>query len=90
MNRRFNVDVIYNMTSLTIARAEVKDSGTYNLKLSNGFGQATLSTKLIVIGKCQQKIQINCLFYWLFTIYRTIALRMAQFPEIPVTVISDF
>ena len=27
------------------------DSGTYNLKLSNQFGQATLSTKLTVIGE---------------------------------------
>ncbi len=41
------------MTSLSIARAEVKDSGTYTLKLSNQFGQATLGIKLTVIGKVE-------------------------------------
>ncbi len=51
MNRRFSVETEYNMTSLNITRAEVKDSGTYTVKLSNPFGQATLATKVIVIGK---------------------------------------
>jgi hypothetical protein len=51
MTSRFVVDVIYNMTSLCIGRAEPKDSGNYTLTLENQHGKCTLSIKLIVIGE---------------------------------------
>ena len=50
-SRRFKVDTIYNMTSMIIARAEKPDAGTYTLVLENGFGKATFSVPVIVLGK---------------------------------------
>ena len=50
-SRRIQLDTVYNMTSLTITKAEKSDAGTYSLHLDNPFGSARLDVKVIVLGK---------------------------------------
>ncbi|CAH1802732.1 unnamed protein product [Owenia fusiformis] len=49
--RRFKVDTIRNMTSISLARVERKDQGTLSLVLANKSGSVTLSVKLIILDK---------------------------------------
>ena len=49
--KRFTSDTIWNMTSLCIGRAEVKDSGTYTVTMANSVGKAVLSIKVLVLGR---------------------------------------
>ena len=53
-SRRIKVDVIYNMTSLGIGRAERADSGTYKLALSNNFGSVSMTIEVVVLGEFTQ------------------------------------
>ena len=50
-SRRCTVDVIYNMTSLCLGKAQVKDSGNYTVTLSNKHGKVSLTFAIIVIGE---------------------------------------
>ena len=58
-SRKKHSETIYNMTSLTISRAELDDAGSYTLLLENNFGSAQISIKVIVLGKWFRKY--NCL-----------------------------
>ena len=49
--RRFKTDVIYGMTSMTMAKVVLSDSGDYTLTLQNDHGKATMTIKLIVLGQ---------------------------------------
>ena len=49
--RRFNVDTIQNMTSMTIKKAQKSDAGKYTLTLENEFGQATFSIEIVIVDK---------------------------------------
>ena len=55
------VDVIYNMTSICIGKAQVKDSGDYTVKLSNKHGQVSLTFNIVVIGRpsAPQDLTVN-------------------------------
>ena len=55
-SKRIISETIVGMTALTISKAERKDSGTYSLTLQNEFGKATMTVKLMVIGKTYCKI----------------------------------
>ena len=50
-SRRFKVDTIYNMTSMTMAKVVKGEAGDYNVSLSNPYGKVSWSVKLIVLGK---------------------------------------
>jgi len=54
-SKRFMVDVIYNMTSICIGRAEVGDSGSYSVTLENKFGKVTMTFKVVVLGMFSAK-----------------------------------
>lgn len=49
--RRFKVDTIKNMTSMTIAKTVRSDSGKYSLSLENEYGKASFSIELVVLGE---------------------------------------
>jgi hypothetical protein len=49
--RRFKVDIIRNMTSLVISRADRKDGGDYCVHLANKFGEVKLTVSVLVLGK---------------------------------------
>ena len=50
-NRKKHSETIYNMTSLTLSRAELDDAGSYSLTLENNFGSAQINIKVVVLGK---------------------------------------
>ena len=50
--RRFHVDTIKGMTSLSIAKAKKEDVGAYTLLLKNVHGKATFSIELVILGQC--------------------------------------
>ena len=50
-SRRLHHDTIYNMTSMTIKRAEMDDAGLYSVHLNNPFGTTTLDIEVIVLGE---------------------------------------
>jgi len=49
--KRFKTETISRMTSITMAKVILRDAGDYMVTLENENGQATFSTKLIVIGE---------------------------------------
>jgi hypothetical protein len=49
--KRFKTQTITCMTSMTMAKVILKDAGDYKVTLENENGQATFTTKLIVLGK---------------------------------------
>ena len=49
--KRFNSQTITCMTSLTMAKVVLKDAGDYTVTMENENGQATFTTKLIVLGE---------------------------------------
>ena len=49
--RRFKVDVINGMTSLTISKAARSDTGKYELNLENKHGKATFKLEVVVLGE---------------------------------------
>ena len=57
--RRVKTETTATMTCLRIARAERSDTGSYKLALSNVYGKASITIKVIVLGKNL----INNLFY---------------------------
>ena len=59
ISKRITQETIRGMTALTISKAERGDSGSYTLTIQNDFGKATLSVKVIVIGKSRK----NCRKY---------------------------
>ena len=61
--RRFTTDVIWNMTSLCIGRAQVNDSGNYDVTLENPHGKVTMTIKVIVKGKCRLLISLVLIVY---------------------------
>ena len=50
--RRFKIDTIKNMTSLTIAKVVRSDGGKYTMSMENKHGGATFSIEVVVLGKC--------------------------------------
>jgi hypothetical protein len=50
--RRIKTETIFNMTSLTLAKAQRGDAGSYQVALVNPHGTATCTVKVIVLGKC--------------------------------------
>ena len=53
-SRRFKIDTIYNMTSMTMAKVVKADAGDYNLTLANPYGKVSWNVKLTVLGKSHQ------------------------------------
>ena len=49
--RRFKTDVIYGMTSMTMAKVVLSDTGDYSLTITNPHGKCSLTIKVIVLGK---------------------------------------
>ena len=49
--RRFKVDTIVNMTSLSMAKVVRSDAGKYTLDLSNDHGKATFTITVVVLDK---------------------------------------
>ena len=51
--RRFKVDTIIGMTSMTLAKVVRSDSGKYSLTLENPHGKASYNVEVVVLGKCK-------------------------------------
>jgi hypothetical protein len=49
--RRIKTETIFNMTSLTLAKAQRGDAGSYQVALSNEHGQGKVTIKINVIGE---------------------------------------
>lgn len=49
--KRFKVDTIANMTSMTLAKAVRSDSGKYTINLQNEFGKANVTIEVVVLGR---------------------------------------
>lgn len=54
--RRFKVDSIQNMSSITMAKVARPDAGKYTLTLENPHGKATFDIGVIVFGECLTKL----------------------------------
>ena len=48
--RRFHVDTIKGMSSLTMAKTQKTDAGSYTLTLKNSHGKATFSIEVVFLG----------------------------------------
>ena len=48
---RFKVDIVRNLTSLTIQKALLSDTGEYTLDLINEHGKSKLAITITVLGK---------------------------------------
>jgi hypothetical protein len=49
--RRFKVDTIANMTSMTMAKVIRSDTGKYSVNLANEFGKAIVDIEVVVLGE---------------------------------------
>lgn len=54
--KRMKYDIIYNMTSFTLAKAQRKDAGDYSVTLENEFGKGKITVKIIVLGNTSTPI----------------------------------
>lgn len=48
--KRFKVDTIANMTSMTMAKVVRSDSGKFTVNLANEYGKAKVEIELVVLG----------------------------------------
>jgi len=48
--RRFKVDTVANMTSMTLAKVVRSDGGKYTVNLANEHGKATVQIEVVVLG----------------------------------------
>lgn len=48
--KRMKSETIYNMTSMTLAKAIRSDSGNYKVTLNNESGECSFTIKIIVLG----------------------------------------
>jgi Immunoglobulin I-set domain len=55
--KRFKTQTITCMTSMTMAKVVLKDAGDYKVTLENENGQASFTTKLIVLGKWKATVK---------------------------------
>jgi hypothetical protein len=60
--RRIKTETIFNMTSMTMAKAQRGDAGKYQVALSNEHGQGTVTIKINVIGESYGERGVLMLF----------------------------
>lgn len=51
--KRFKVDTIVNMTSMTMSKVIRSDSGKYTVGLQNEFGKANVTIEVVVLGRLE-------------------------------------
>jgi len=50
--RRYKVDTISNMTSMTMSKVVRSDSGKYTVELQSDLGKAKVDIEVVVLGTC--------------------------------------
>ena len=57
-------ETIYNMTALTVSRAERGDTGSYTVVIENPHGKVSATVKVQVIGELQSDLLPGKLLIW--------------------------